>query len=638
MVTLSQVFSAQGLLQQGLEDYIYRPEQVAMAEAIMDAIEKQRPLLVEAGTGTGKTFAYLIPAILANQKVLISTGTKTLQDQLFQKDIPFIIQQLKLALNIRLLKGRGNYLCLHRLEQASEFGLFDELRHIEQIKKIYRFSKITRTGDISECSEVPQESEVWSHATSTKENCLGQECLHYEDCFVLKARQRAQQADIVVVNHHLLCADIALKEEGFGDILPAVSVVIIDEAHQLPEVAMQFFGSSLSSWQMVDLCFEAEKVVKAALPDQDTLLEHLNELADMAKRIRQCFPEEKLRQPWLQLSRYPGFLELASLIKEKLIAISQALGMQVERSKEVEQCWERFLEYQQLWGRVTGQEKLDAVHWGETYARSLMLHLTPLDISPQFKRVYEETKQTWIFTSATLIVDGHFEHIQQRLGVVDPSNLCLASPFDFQTQALFFLPRQIPDPKADNYMSCLLGQIKPILDALNGRTFLLCTSYQALQKAAELLESIYPGQVLVQGTLPKTKLLEQFKSHGNAILVATYSFWEGVDVKGQSLACVVIDKLPFTVPSDPVTQARIQHIKKQGKDPFYELQLPEAIISLKQGIGRLIRAQEDRGIIVLADPRLLCRDYGQTILKSLPLMPRTRSIDKVISFIEESKL
>lgn len=619
------VLSENGLLQQSLPGCNYRPSQLQMAEAIENAIENKQKVLIEAATGTGKTFAYLIPAILAGKKILISTGTKNLQDQLFKKDIPELAKILKLPIKAALLKGRSNYLCKHRLEIHQYDNKFFSRELISELYRLNVWQNQTKQGDKAEINFIPENSEVWPLVTSTKDNCLGQECEHYKKCFLVQARKKAIEADIIVINHHLFFADLLVKEEGFGELLPEVDVVIFDEAHQLPEIASIFLGESFSARRIIDLAKDSiSETINAGLKNSRTVVasEKLQKtLADM----RLAFGTELTRKPWNQICHKKVLQDAIAEVKLNLAELYSALEAESPNHKGIAACYERSIELKNLFDRVTSVNSPNTIHWYETFPKTFVIHLTPLDIANDMLRIFSDNI-AWIFTSATIAVKDSFEFYQKRMGLKASTTLQIESHYDFLNQAKLYLPAGLPEPSDPTYIKAITEKIIPVIEHYQGRTFFLFTSYAALNQAAEILKNRIDFPLLLQGQKPKQALLNDFIQLGNAVLLGTSSFWEGVDVKGEALSCVIIDKLPFAAPNDPVLQARINAMRQQGEDPFYDFQLPQAVIALKQGVGRLIRDENDTGMIVLCDPRLTTKPYGKLFLESLPQMQRVEKL------------
>lgn len=629
---LDDVFATTGLLARALPGYAPRAAQRDMAEAVAASLRDGATLVVEAGTGTGKTFAYLAPVLLSGRKVIVSTGTKHLQDQLFDRDLPTVRQALGVNARTALLKGRANYLCLHRLDLAMAEGRFASRTQAAELEAVRGWAGRTRSGDIRELAEVAEDSPLWPRVTSTSDNCVGGDCPNFNDCFVVKARRAAQDADLLVINHHLLFADMALKEEGFGELLPGVDAVIVDEAHQIPEVASQFFGVSLGSRQLAGLA-------------RDAVQEHLREAGDMADlpaaaaALEQAVGELRLalgagnrRQPWAAVADDRRVRAALDALGEQLESLRAWLKAAAPRGRGLENCWQRAERLAARLQLTAGQPPQEHVHWFETFTRSFAIHCTPLSVAPQFRARLDALDNTWIFTSATLAVGESFDHYVAALGLDRPRTLRLESPFDYAHHALLYLPPDMPDPRADAYTAAVVRVAREAVAASGGRAFLLFTSHRALQEAAAALDGSIEYPLLVQGQAPRAELLARFRRLGNAVLLGTGSFWEGVDVRGAALSLVLIDKLPFASPGDPVLQARIDALRAAGGNPFVDFQIPDAVIALKQGVGRLIRDVDDRGVLVLCDPRLLGKSYGRIFRASLPSMPATRRLDDVREF------
>jgi ATP-dependent DNA helicase DinG len=629
---LQRAFAADGPLSARIAGFKRRAQQLELAQAIYDAIESTGVLIAEAGTGTGKTFAYLVPALLAGGKVLVSTGTKTLQDQLFDRDLPAVRDALGLGTTIALLKGRANYVCLYRLGRAAREATLGSREESAQLRRIDHFAKTSFTGDRGDLPDVPEDAPVWLHATSTRENCLGQECPDYKDCFVMRARRNALAADVVVVNHHLFFADVALRDEGVAELLPACNTVIFDEAHQLPEVARAFFGERVSTAQLIELARDARLELRAAggaSPELDALAARLDRAA---RDLRLAFTETG-RLSWRQALARPSFGEALAALCKAVEACGAQLAEQSGRSEGLGACARRAAEARAVLARLRESEATEEVRWVEVLAQSAHLHATPLSSAEQFRRQMDDHPRAWIFTSATLAVGDDFGHFRRELGVPEAQARRWSSPFDFAEQALLYLPKGLPeDPNAPGFTDAVVEAALPVLRASGGRAFLLFTTLRALRRAHELLRIRIDFPLLVQGTGSRSELLTRFRSLGNAVLLGSQSFWEGVDVRGEALSVVLIDKLPFAPPDDPVLAARIEGMKANGGNPFAELQLPQAVLQLKQGAGRLIRDEADRGVLVLCDPRLLTRPYGRRILKSLPPMKLTRTLEDVQEF------
>ncbi len=611
-----------------------------MARAILEAIEGTSVLVAEAGTGTGKTFAYLVPALLAGGKVIISTGTKTLQDQLFDRDLPAVREALASSASTALLKGRANYVCVYRLERAVSEARLVSREEASQLRRIERFAGVTATGDRAELAEVPDDAPVWVHATSTRDNCLGQECPRYKDCFVMKARRSALAADVVVVNHHLFFADVVLRDEGVAELLPACNTLVFDEAHQLPETARLFFGERVSSGQLVELARDTRLELSAAggaSPELDRLATRLDKAA---RDLRLALEEEGRRLSWTQALRHAAFPAALEALEGALGALLEPLAAQSERTEGVASCARRAAEAHGCLVRLRESEDSREVRWVEVFGHTIQLHLTPLSSAELFRRQMQDHPRAWVFTSATLAIGDDFSHFKRELGLEDGAARAWASSFDFARQALLYVPRDMPeDPNDPAFTAAVIESAYPALRASRGRAFLLFTTLRALRSAHELLAARFERDavrypLLVQGTGSRSELLSRFRALGNAVLLGSQSFWEGVDVRGEALSMVVIDKLPFAPPDDPVLSARIEALRAQGGNPFTALQLPQAVLQLKQGAGRLIRDEADRGVLMLCDPRLFTRSYGRMIRRSLPPMRLTRESSEVRTFFE----
>ena len=620
-----------------ISGYQVRDNQLALCDAIDDAIESGGTLAAEAGTGIGKTFAYLVPALLSGKKIIISTGTRHLQDQLFHTDLPRVKKALSVQSTSALLKGRSNYLCVHRLKLAPHLGFINrETRSL--LSEVDEWSRLTQSGDVSELTSLAEDSYIWPMVTSTAENCLGGECDSWEKCFIVNARKEAQAADVVVINHHLLLADMTLKNEGFAELLPNADAFIIDEAHQLYDVAARFFGNTVSSRQLISLVRDtiAEQVNDAS--DMVELRDYAEAMEKAARDFRITLGEAGLRETWLKVQNKPAVkqsLESLTTSLEDLIAVLQTAA---ERARGLEQCYERaqnimlriksFLSIE----NTADEDKNTAILWYETYPKSFMLHATPIDVASIFQAHTDNFSNSWIFTSATLQVNKQFTHFANNIGLEQYQSGVWDSPFNYQKQSLLYLPDNLPQPSEPAYTKQLMQAAVPVLHASQGRAFVLFTSYYAMYKARDYLKQMLPYELLVQGDFPKHQLLEKFRQAENAILLGTSSFWEGVDVRGESLSCVIIDKLPFASPGDPVMQARIDAIKQNGGQPFMEFQVPQAVITLKQGVGRLIRDVNDTGVLMIGDPRLKQKSYGRIFLNSLPSMPVTSDVTDVERF------
>ncbi len=634
MLSVAEHLGPAGPLAAAVPDYAPRAEQQEMAEAVARAIEDYRVLVCEAGTGTGKTFAYLVPGVLSGRKVIVSTGTKSLQEQLYYRDLPVVLKALRSPARVALLKGRANYLCRHRLSAALADPTGQRPEVIDDLYRVADWATATGTGDISEVADVSEDAPAWRQATSTADSCLGQDCPELPDCFVLQARRAAMEADVVVVNHHLFFADMVLREEGFGELLPGADAVVLDEAHQVPEIATQFFGNAVSARQLLELARDTITAHHQEAGDTPELVELAAGLDRRARALRAALPAGSLRMSWPDLTSRQGAPDALRDLAAALHRLGEALAAVSERGRDLTRCHRRCLELGERLSLTTGALHDDYLQWVEVSHRSFTFHITPLDISTPFAGTVSARKCAWIFTSATLAVAGRFEHFAKRLGLENQEECLWESPFDFAHQALCYIPAGLPEPNAENYTARVVEAAVPVLKASGGRAFLLFTSYRALREAARELPHWLDYPLFVQGDAPRSRLLEQFRSTPEAVLLGTSSFWEGVDVRGEALSCVVIDRLPFGSPSDPLLQARSRSIRERGGNPFVEHQLPQAVIALKQGVGRLIRDPSDRGVLVLCDPRLRVRSYGRVFLASLPPVPVTEDVDEVRRFFD----
>ena len=641
---LDRLFGAGGPLAPNVGTYKPRQSQTEMAKAIAQAIAEQKVLMAEAGTGTGKTFAYLVPALLWGGKTIISTGTKNLQDQLFLRDIPTIRAALRAPVSVALLKGRSNYVCHFHLERTLNNGRLTSRDDVGHLREISRFIKMTQSGDKAELAKVPENATVWNLVTSTRDSCMGAECQYYQDCFVMKARREAQQADVVVVNHHLFFADVALKDTGVAELLPSANTIIFDEAHQLPDTATLFFGQSVSTSQVLELCRDvlAEGLAHARGPDWAKVVTVVEKAA---RDLRLTFPDGGVRLSLPQILPTSNFFPALDKLKEELSGLITVLEEHAARAETIEACRVRAQELAaafEAWkpdpkkGKtVEGDDA--AVLWVEAFSSSLQLHKTPLSIAPIFASQREGTPRSWIFTSATLAVKNDFKHFADQMGLTGEPAMTWPSPFNYGEQGILYVPTGLPEPNSMHYTDACVDMALPVIEAAGGRTFFLCTTIRAVNKVAERLRVEFAERGLdfplfVQGERGRTELLDSFRNAGNAVLVGSQSFWEGVDVRGDALSLVIIDKLPFAPPDDPVLAARIEVMEKRGMNGFMHHQLPEAIITLKQGAGRLIRDVEDRGVLMICDPRIITKPYGRRIWQSLPPFKRTRVQADVIEF------
>jgi len=669
-IEVERFFSEQSPLAAEVASFRPRAQQREMALAVAEAIRDNAILVVEAGTGTGKTFAYLVPALLNGGKVIISTGTKNLQDQLFQKDLPMVRDALKAPVSVALLKGRANYVCHYHLARTESDGMFKTREDIKHLGKIKQYAKVSDSGDKGGLADVPENAPIWMQVTSTRDNCLGQECPNHKECFVLKARSDAMKADIVVVNHHLFFADVMLRDEGVAELLPACNTVIFDEAHQLPETASLFFGESLSTTLLLDLARDTRIEAAASAKDFAPLPKACDELDKAARDLRLVFKKEG-RLPATATENFKEFTPALKTLGEKLAQLGGLLEKQAERSEGLENCWQRaqgLAQQLKQWmveqpspqpspagGRgsngsppsegegnrsrsvASAGEGDGFVRWLEIFHHSLQLNTTPLSIAEIFEKQIGGSARTWIFTSATLAVKQDFSLYQTEMGLLKAKTACWDSPFNYGEQALLYVPQNLPEPNSEGYTEAVVQAALPLIEASKGRAFLLFTSLRAMQRAHEILQAEFDRRgwdypLMLQGEGSRNEMLTRFREHGNAVLLGSQSFWEGVDVRGEALSLVIIDKLPFAPPDDPVLAARIEQMKKQGRNAFMEYQLPRAIITLKQGAGRLIRDETDRGVLMICDPRIIGKHYGKRIWQSLPSMKRTRVEAEAVGF------
>lgn len=627
-------FAPEGTLAQAIQGFKPREPQRQMALAVGEAIQHRRQLIVEAGTGTGKTYAYLAPALRADCKVIISTGSKALQDQLYARDLPTVAKALNYQGKIALLKGRSNYLCLERLEQQSMMGGELDGGTLSDLIHLRSWSSITVDGDVSTCGDVAEDSFIWPLVTSTNDNCLGSDCPQYKDCFVVKARRRAMDAEVVVVNHHLFLADIVVKESGFAELIPDADVMIFDEAHQIPDIASQYFGQQLSSRQLLDLAKDITIAYRMEVRDSAQLQKSADRLSQSAQDFRLALGDPGFRGNLREVLQQSQVQRALVLLDDALELCYDVIKLSLGRSALLDAAFERATLYRGRLKRLKDVNQPGFSYWYECSSRHFVLALTPLSVADKFSTLLLEKPGSWIFTSATLSVNERLDHFSQRLGLEQATTLLLPSPFDYANQALLCVPRYLPSPNQPGAARQLARMLRPLIEANQGRCFFLCTSHQMMRDLAAEFRATLALPVLLQGETGKVQLLAQFVAAGNALLVATSSFWEGVDVRGDALSCVIIDKLPFTSPDDPLLKARMEDCRLRGGDPFNEVQLPEAVITLKQGVGRLIRDTDDRGVLVICDNRLVMRPYGAVFLNSLPPTPRTRDLSEAIAFLK----
>ncbi|ALO44663.1 ATP-dependent DNA helicase [Pseudoalteromonas phenolica] len=631
---IKTLFSESGPLALNIPGYIPRQPQIEMAEMVHAAIENKSQCVVEAGTGTGKTFAYLIPVLLSDKKSIISTGSKALQEQLYHRDLPQLAKILNKGRKVALLKGRANYLCTYRLDQHVAHVPTDDPDVMHQLAMVAKFASQTNTGDLADCVGIEEDAKVLPYVNSTADNCLGKECPDFAECYIRKARIKAMEADIVVINHHLFFADMAVKDSGFAELMPDADNYIFDEAHQIPEIASDYFGDSISTKQLVALINDLRLIYRSDIPDMLQLGNTLNKLETAVADLRLAFAGESSRGDWRESLTSKTICDALHRVISDLDFLYKVLKLCLDRSDKIEHPFEKVLQFKNQLERAFDTTQTGYSYWYETTRRFLTINITPLNVANKFKEIIERTQASFTFASATLSVNDSLDHFNKSLGLKPKHQLLVESPFDYENQAVLCMPRYLPETSDDMMPHSLVKLAKELIKAAKGRTFLLFTSYRVMHLVYEGLSTATEYPVFMQGQSSKRIILEQFIRHGNAVLMGTASFWEGVDVRGDALSCVLIDKLPFTSPDDPLLQARMKDCELTGGEPFEDIQLPQAIINLKQGVGRLIRDHSDKGVLVICDNRLVTRKYGQTFLQSLPNMRRTRDFQSALQFLE----
>ena len=638
MQKVKQIFAVDGALAKAIDGFQPRVPQVDMATAVEKAMQDQSLLLVEAGTGTGKTFAYLAPLLASKKKAIVSTGTKNLQEQLYHRDLPLVKKALSSHKKTALLKGRANYLCLFRLRQYSHGNAFLDKQTLVELNLVKTWSTHTKSGDVGELDNLQEGAAILPYVTSTVDNCLGRDCPDYESCYLVKARKDAMEADLIVVNHHLFFADLALKDTGFGELVPEADGIVFDEAHQIPDIATQYFGESVSSRQIQELCKDVEMLQRTVIKDADQLSKAAQKLHLVVADLRIQFPFSPEKGNLREKMADEAVLKQIDTIKECFEMFWQVIKIHLGREKALDQMFERASELRDKFVRLTENEHEGVSLWYETTNKHIILNLTPLSIAKKFAAMVTDPPRAWVFTSATISVGNDFEHYKRQLGLENTTEMILSSPFDYPNQALLCVPRYMPEPSHKDMRQTLTKIAMRLIKASGGRCFLLFTSHYMMRVVAETLSEKVDNTILVQGETSKRKLLARYVDEPDTVLCATGSFWEGVDVRGDALTCVLIDKLPFAAPDDPLLQARIDNCKKAGANPFARLQIPQAVITLKQGAGRLIRDQQDRGVLVICDNRLVSKEYGDIFLRSLPNMRRTRDLSAALKFLKDIPL
>jgi len=636
--SMRQVFGPAGFLEKCmLGGYEHRRAQLEMAEMIHDAFERHHHAVVEAGTGTGKTLAYLVPAISSGRRVVISTATKSLQEQLYQKDIPFLQKHFAPHLKVAVMKGRSNFLCRKKLHEIAGQPVLKGLDEMDAFQEIRQWSKLTESGDRAELTFLPDESELWARMDARRETCTGKKCSEFHECFVTAMQQRAREADLIIVNHHLFFADLALKQDDFGSILPEHSATIFDEAHEIEDVASDFFGRQISNYRFEELARDADQALRLQHVDSPALLRRTQRIRERSRRFFEAFPTSEGRFPFTRDERQT-FLEQHREAHDSLLdalkGLETELAATAQKPEELLRIARRSFELRQEVTFLFESDERNLVYWYERRNKGVFLSATPIDVSQILRERLFEQFDTVILTSATLTVEGRFTFIRQRLGLDHAQERGLPSEFDWTEQALLYLPKTMPDVRHPAFAAAAADEIVKLLELSQGRAFCLFTSYAQMKELFERVRGRISFPMLLQGTAPRSVLLERFKNTRAAVLFATASFWQGVDVPGEQLSCVIVDRLPFAVPSDPIVAARVRALEEDGRNPFAEFQVPQAVLALKQGFGRLIRAKADRGILALLDSRILRMPYGKIFLDSLPRYGRTHDLRDVARFLE----
>jgi ATP-dependent DNA helicase DinG len=648
---LEQILGPEGAIAANHPFYEYRPGQIQMAKAVSDAMQQCRHLCVEAGTGTGKTLAYLLPVIFSDKRVVISTATKNLQEQLFLKDVPFLQKALGREFSVCYMKGRSNYLCRSKLDQMDEEAYLFSPHDPEYLKRIKKWAQMTQTGDRAELMDLPEDFVLWHHLDARRETCAGQKCRNFDTCFITRMRQQALASDIIIVNHHLFFADLALRQEDFGSVLPDYAFLVFDEAHEIEDVATQYFGTMISNYRVEELVRDTDRVIAESAAASSFLSD---QLAKLAARSMEFFEPFLSKGPFQRkegrfvlqpigsgtgirrgLDGVGGLENSYRALCTQLDVLRSALDTLTVQSDSIEALRRRCAELGDDFAAIMESESAEHVYWGETRGRGVFLWASPINIAPILRERLFPLVDCAILTSATLSTGGNFSFVKSRLGLEEAGELIIPSHFDFAKQAVLYVPRNIPEPREEGWVRHASGELETILEASDGRAFILFTSYSQMEQVYGALKGRLPFPMLIQGEMSKAGLLDSFRSTPNAVLFATSSFWQGVDVQGEQLSCVVVDKLPFSVPSDPIVAARIAQINESGGSAFYDYQIPAATILLKQGLGRLIRSRTDRGILALLDKRILTKTYGRMFLQSLPPAPLARDSGEIANFLKD---
>jgi ATP-dependent DNA helicase DinG len=635
--SMRDIFGPGGLLERSMiGGYEHRPGQLQMAEAIHDAFANHHHAIVEAGTGTGKTLAYLIPAICSGRRVVISTATKSLQEQLYQKDVPFLQKHFAPNLKVAVMKGRSNFLCLAKAHAMSDQPMLRGMEEVDAFRQILQWAKLTETGDRTELTFLPDNSDLWSRIDARRDTCTGQKCPQFNECFVTQMHQRAKDADLIIVNHHLFFADLALKQDDFGSILPEYSAVVFDEAHEMEDVASDYFGRQISNFRFEELARDADHAMRLTYLGTPSLLRRTQRIRERSRAFFDTFPPRDGRFPFTRNER-EAFLEQNREAYDGLMNTMKGLETEfaslTQKPEELLRIARRSFEIRQELTFLFESNEKNYVYWFERRNKGVFLAATPIDVSQILRERLFEAFDTVILASATLTVGNRFEYIRQRLGLDHSKENALPHEFDYQSQALLYLPQKIPDVRDAGFAAKAADEIVELLKHSRGRAFCLFTSYAQMNDLFERVRNRVDFPLLLQGTAPRSVLLERFKNTRHAVLFATSSFWQGVDVPGEQLSCVIVDRLPFAVPSDPIVAARVRALQEEGRNPFSDFQVPQAVLALKQGFGRLIRTKTDRGVLALLDSRISRMPYGKIFLESLPRYRTTQDLTEVERFL-----